>query len=307
MDTKLFSRKQSGGMFSVVNREEFPTGDIWWVGSAVTGASDTAGFGSNPDKPFATWAYAVETASSAGDTIMILPSHTETVGVTGAAAVTCSAAGVRNIGLGGRTLKPQILIDAFTDTYISVTAADVTFENIAFSAGHADIAYGFSIAAAGCEFRGCEFLENTTAENFLITIFTAATADNLLIQDCYFHGVTAATEVIEITGACNNVSIVNNVILGDASVSIISTITAACLGLLIKDNLIANSTAAGNDLAGAIDLNGNATGWIVNNTILLHDDTDVLTAIDSGYCMRGGNTVTNEFDQEGNVGGTQAA
>jgi len=306
MDTKLYSRKQSGGMFSIINREDFPTGDIWWVGSAVTGASDTAGFGSNPDKPFATWVYAVETASSAGDTIMILPSHTETIGTTGAAAITFAAAGVKSIGLGGRTLKPQILIDAYTDTYVSVTAADVVFENIAFSAGHADIAYGFSIAAAGCEFVNCQFLENTTAENFLITIFTAATADDLLIEGCRFDGVTAASECIEITGAADRVSIIDNVITGTFSVSAISTITAACLGLNISRNLIANTVTAGADLAGAIDLNGNATGWIADNRIYLGDDTDCLTAIDGGYCVRGGNLAMNEYDEEGGVAGGQS-
>ncbi len=307
MDTKLFGRNKPGGLFSIIDREVFPTGKIWWVSSTDSGASDTAGFGGHPDKPFATWEYAQGTAAAAGDTIFILPGHTETIGADGAAALTFARAGLRNVGLGGRTKKPQILIDAYADTYVSVTAADVTFENIAFSSGHADVAYGFSVAAAGCEFVDCEFLENTTAENFLITIFTTADADNLRIHGCYFNGVTAATECIEITGACNNVEITDNVILGDFSVAAISTITAACLGLNISNNMIANSTAAGNDLAGAIDLNGNATGWIVGNTILLHDDTDILTCIDAGQCMLGRNICTNEFDQEGNVAGAQAA
>jgi hypothetical protein len=45
----------------------------------------------------------------------------------------------------------------------------------------------------------------------------------------------------------------------------------------------------------------------LNNTIYLGDDTDILTSIDAANLGRGGNTVTNEFAQEGGVGGTQAA
>lgn len=303
MDTKLFSRKQSGGMFSIIDRENFPTGNIWFVDSTNSDASDTAGFGRNPDSPFATWEYAQGTAASAGDTIFLMPGHTETIGVTGAAALTFALAGLKTIGLGGQTLKPQILIDGFADTYISVTAADVVFQNIAFSSGHADVAYGFSVAAAGCEFINCQFLENTAAENFLVTIQTTAAGDDLKIVGCQFDGVTQATECIELVGANNRTIITDNIINGLFSVAAISGTTAPSLGINISRNYIANHTTAGNDLAGAIDLNGNSTGWICDNRIYLGDDTDCLTAIDGGYCVRGGNLAMNEYDEEGGVAG----
>ena len=188
MDTKLFSRKQPGGLFSIIDREQFATGKIWWVDSTNASGSDTAGYGVNPDRPFLTWDYAAQTAASAGDTIFLMPGHTETIGVTGAAAITLSLAGLRTIGLGGRTTKPQILIDAFTDTYVSVTGADTVLENITFLAGHSDIAVGILVAADGCEIRKCDFLQNTTDENFLICIDDggANTADRLLVEDCDF-------------------------------------------------------------------------------------------------------------------------
>ena len=307
-DTKLFGRHTPGGIFTIVDRSSYPTGNIWYVDSTnTTNGKDAAGYGSNPDTPFLTWAYAQGTAAAAGDSIFMMPGHTETIGVTGAAALTFALAGLRNIGLGGQTLKPQILIDGFDDTYVNVTAADVTFENIAFSAGHADIAFGFSIAAAGCEFRGCQFLENTTAENFLVTIQTTAAGDDLLIDGCTFDGVTQATECIELVGANNRSTITNNKINGLFSVAAISNTTAASLGNNISNNFIANHTTAGADLAGAIDLNGNATGWICNNRIYLGDDTDCLTSIDAGLCMMGGNLAANEYDQEGGVAAAQSA
>lgn len=307
MDTKLFARNKPGGLFSIINREAFPTGNIWWVSSTnTTNGADKAGYGQNPDAPFLTWAYA-EAAAAAGDTIFLMPGHAETIGLTGAAAITLNLAGLKTIGLGGRTLKPQILIDGFTDTYVSIAAADTVLENIAFSSGHADVAAGIIISAAGAEIRRCQFLENTTAENFLISILTTAAADDLVIDDNLFDGVTQATECIELVGANNRTRIINNRINGLFSVSAISNTTAPCLGIDISRNAIANHTTAGNDLAGAIDLNGNATGWITDNRIYLGDDTDCLTAIDGGYCVRGGNRAINEYDEEGGVAGTASA
>ncbi len=307
MDGKIFSRKQSGGMFNTIDREVFPTGKIWWVDSTNTSlGSNSTGYGVNPDRPFLTWVFAISQAS-AGDTIYLMPSHTETVGITGAAAVTLALAGLQTIGLGGRTLKPTILIDGFDDTFVTITAADTTVENVTFKAGHANIAKGFNVAAAGATFRRCTFLENTAAENFLVTIQTTAAGDDLLIEDCVFYGVTQATECIELVGANNRVTIRNNFISGLFSVSAISASSVACLALQVDDNTIYNATTAGNDLAGAIDLFAASTGFVLDNTIYLGDDTDILTSIDAGNCGRGGNTATNEFGQEGGVAGTQAA
>lgn len=307
MDTKLFSRKQSGGMFSVVDRETFPTGNIWWVDSTnTTNGSNSAGYGRNPDAPFLTLVYA-ESAAAAGDTIYVMPGHTETIGVTGAAAMTINLAGLQILGLGGRTLQPQILIDGFADTYILISAADVTLENITISSGHANVAAGVSVQAAGATIRNCTFLENTAAENFLVTIQTTAAADDLLIEGCTCYGVTQATECIELVGATNRVTIRDNDITGLFSVSAISAITNACLGLQIHNNRIYNGTAAGNDLAGAVDLVASSTGMITGNLVYLGDDTDCLTSIDSALCGRGNNIAANEYDQEGGVAATRSA
>jgi len=305
MDTKLFARNQPGGMFSIVDRELFPTGNIWWVGSAETAASDTAGYGKNPDAPFATLVYA-EAAAAAGDTIFVMPSHAETIGTTGAAAMTINLAGLKIIGLGGRTLKPTFLIDGFADTYVSIAAADVLLENLCFKAGHADIAFGFSVSAAGVEFRNCSFLENTTAENFLVTIQTTAAGDDLLIDGCHFYGVTQATECIELVGANNRVRISNNHISGLFSVSAISGSTTACLDMVIDNNRIYNATTAGADLAGAIDLTAASTGMVTRNLIYLGDDTDCLTSIDADNCGQALNYAANEFAEEAGVADTQS-
>ena len=306
MDTKFFGRHQPGGIFSIVDRELFPTGSIWWVGSAETAASDAAGYGVNPDAPFATWVYAVSQAA-AGDTIFLMPGHAETIGITAAAAITLAAAGLRTIGLGGRTRKPQILIDGFADTYVSITAADVVLENITFKAGHADIAKAINVAAAGVEIRRCNFEENIATENFLIAILTTAAADDLLVEDCFITTVDAsATEGIEIIGACNRVIVRNNYIKGPYSVSAISVTTVACLDMQILNNRIIN-TLAGDDLAGCIDIVAASTGIMAYNNCYMEDDTDILTAIDAANLGRVENYVANEYGQEANISATRSA
>ena len=307
MDTKLFSRKQSGGMFSITDREVFPTGNIWWVDSTnTTNGSNAAGYGRNPDSPFLTLVYA-EAAAAAGDTIFAMPGHTETIGATGAAAWTINLAGLQTIGLGGRTRKPQILIDGFDDTFVSVAAADVVIENITFKAGHADIAKAINVAAAGVEIRRCGFEENVATENFKIAILTTNAADDLVIEDNFFTTVdSAATECIEIVGACNRVMIQGNYIKGAYSVSAISATTAACLDMQIVGNRIIN-TLAGDDLAGCVDLVASSTGIMAYNALYMEDNTDILTAVDAANLARIENYCANEYGQEGAYSAAQSA
>jgi hypothetical protein len=40
MDTKLFARKQPGGMLTITDRSKHPSGDIWWVDSGNTMGAD---------------------------------------------------------------------------------------------------------------------------------------------------------------------------------------------------------------------------------------------------------------------------
>jgi len=305
MDTKLFGRHQPGGLFSVVDRETFPTGDIWWVSSTSTTGADSVGYGRNPDAPFLTWAYAV-TQMAAGDTCYLMPGHAETIGVTGDAAITLSLAGAKHIGLGGRTKKPAILIDGFADTYVSVTGADTVLENIIFKAGHADIAAGMIIAAAGCEVRKCEFIENAVNENFVFSIQTTNAADQMTIEDCRFVSIDAAADAaIQIVGACNDVIIRRNYFNAPYKTSAIEAITAACLDILIIDNWI-SSKLDGDDLAGAIDLVANSTGLIIGNRIYHTDNTDILTSIDGAACGRIDNMAVNEVAEEGGKAGAAA-
>ena len=85
MRSGLFSRKQPGGMFTIVGIGQTP-GDVYFVNSAT--GTDSAGNGQNPDAPFATLAYAVaQVTSGQGDVIYVMPGHAENIAAAG--GITC--------------------------------------------------------------------------------------------------------------------------------------------------------------------------------------------------------------------------
>ena len=128
-DTKLFSNKQPGGMFAVQDVAECP-GKVFYVGSNITGASDSAGYGASPDAPYATIDYGVSACTaSRGDTVFVLPYHTETVAT--AAALDFDIAGIKVIGLGHGDSRPKVQLTAQAST-VEFNADDMWIENIIF-------------------------------------------------------------------------------------------------------------------------------------------------------------------------------
>src|SRR4051812_13860248 len=125
--TELFARKQSGGMFSIVN-QAMTTGNIFFVNS-VTG-SDSAGGGQNPDAPLATIDYAIGLCTAnQGDRIYVMPSHVETISAAGGVAL--DVAGVEIIGIGTGAARPKVNFTATGSTF-AVSAANCTVRNILF-------------------------------------------------------------------------------------------------------------------------------------------------------------------------------
>jgi hypothetical protein len=55
--TALFAQWIQGRL--IVVDQTLTTGNVWFVGSAVSGATDSAGYGRSPEAPFATINYAV--------------------------------------------------------------------------------------------------------------------------------------------------------------------------------------------------------------------------------------------------------
>jgi len=240
--SELFVRKTSGGVY-VVNNESVTTGNIYFVDSGSSTGGTSAGYGTSPDAPFTTIDSAInQTTANNGDIIYVMPGHSETL--TGASAITCDVAGVSIVGMGRGGDRPTLLLDAGASVSIVVSAASVHWENVVFSAGHADITVAIDVSAANASFENCEWKENTTAENFLTSIRTSAVAN-----------------------ACDGLSVTNSVAttVDTASVNFITVREDIDL-LVMNDNFIELGVNNSNAIIGV------ASGKDVTSCRILRND-----------------------------------
>lgn len=262
MDTKFFSSKQSGGMFCVADRQYFP-GSIFWVGSGVTGASDSDGYGRNPGAPFATIDYAVgKCTANAGDVILVLPGHAETVSAAG--GLDLDIAGITIIGLGNGTLRPTITLDTADTADVDIDAANITIENVIFSANFADIAACIDVNADDFTLRKCHFQATATNMNFLVCVQDAAAtaSDRITIVGCTSHLVDASdTHFVNFAGTGDGHMIADNVLYGAWT-----TMCIGGAGIVTRCSILRNcilNVAAGADLC--ISMAATATGICAYN------------------------------------------
>lgn len=253
-------------------------GKVVYVDSAVNGSD-----GSSPDTALGTLdaAFAKCTANR-GDTIIVLPNHAETV--TGVGGITADVAGVSVIGVGRGKQRPRILMDGAATVDVAVSAADVTFENIEFAAGHADIVRCFNITASGCGLYGIVFSDNTTAENWLTPIKATSTTDNnadgLQVVGCEWRSIDAAClEFIEYNADLANLVVSNNYVVhqGTASPLVLGATGKDIPYHDIKWNFLSHKMTA-NKLLINVDTSANP-GIIAHNRVR---HADVTTTHDLG-------------------------
>ena len=110
------------------------TGTLHYVDNSGYSASEYQGDGT---RFHATLAAAISACSSyRGDVIVILPSHAETISAVG--GITVNKIGVRIIGMGSKTTQPTFTFSTAAAASLAITAADVTLENLRFTANFAD-------------------------------------------------------------------------------------------------------------------------------------------------------------------------
>ena len=200
----LFVRKQPGGLFCVVD-ESAGTGSIYFVGSSVTGASDSAGYGRNPDAPFATLDYAIgNCTASQGDRIFVMPGHAETV----TAAIMLDVAGISIIGLGNGDNRPTFTLTGQVPCF-NVRADDIRVANLRFYSATAATSYLMNfvrVAASDVKFTGCEFKINQK----MYYVVRVVSGDKVSFEDCVFlntyapgtgaAGIKAQSAILNIGG-----------------------------------------------------------------------------------------------------------
>lgn len=185
VDTKLFVNKQPGGMFSIRDVAETP-GKTWWVGSNVTGASDTAGYGQNPGAPFATIEYAASTTNclaQRGDVVYVLPKHAEAIAAAG--DLSFAIEGVTIIGLGNGDNRPTITQGTATTADVDIDAANITLKNLRFVSNINSLAVMLDVNFGNLVVEDCDFISSSAKEvvNF---VNIATTKDNFTFRRCKF-------------------------------------------------------------------------------------------------------------------------
>jgi hypothetical protein len=249
-------------VFTIDDFKEHP-GNIFFVDSGHSAASDTDGFGKNPDAPFATIDYAIgKCTASQGDVVYVLPGHAETV--SGAAGINLDVIGIRVIGLGDGSLQPTIDLtdDAAT---VAVAAANVTIENLKFTASSADVASCLDVNADYFTARNCFFLEDTTNEAFTICVLGTTTtgSEYITVEGCRFMCPdAAASSGVQILGGAGH-RIIGNEFYGDWSAGAIDLDNTPTY-TLIADNLIYNADDTADN---CINADATATGICVRNLV----------------------------------------
>lgn len=217
-----------------------------------------------------------------GDVIYVMPGHTETV--TGVGGITADIAGISIIGLGSYGSRPQILMDGGTTVDVAVSAANVTFRNLVFTAGNADIVRCFNITAKGCWLDEVEFDDNIATENWLTPIKATSTsnnnADGLKATNCRWFSVDAASlEFIEGNADMKHLIVENNIVVheGTASPLVLFATGKDIQYVSIQRNRLSHKMTA-NELLVNVDTNANS-GIIADNYV---GHADVTTTHDLG-------------------------
>lgn len=190
--TALFSRNQPGGVFTIADIDKHP-GDIFFVKSG-TGV-DAAGYGQNPDAPFATVDYAIGQCTAAkGDVIYVLPGHAETT-----TAIALDVAGVKIVGLGFGANRPTLTATTGATDLLNVTAADCAIQGLRLVGAASGNTALLDLSAAATDFvaEGCEFVQAATPLDG-ITI----SGTRFRFSDCAFRGsANGPDRVFSIEGA----------------------------------------------------------------------------------------------------------
>jgi hypothetical protein len=260
--TALFSRRQPGGVFTVDDLAEHP-GDIWFVGSTVSGASDSVGFGKNPDAPFATIDYAVgQCTASKGDVIYVLPGHAEVVAAAG--GLDLDVAWITVKGLGKGVLQPTVTLTTADTADVDIDAAGITVENIHFVAGFADIAAMIDVNATDFTLRNCRFTQSAVNLNALVCVQDAAAAgsDRITIEGCSAIMYDAAnTHFVNFAGTGTGHVVKDNILIGDWGTACIGGAGVITYATVIGNRI--SNAAADND--SCIKFAATATGICMEN------------------------------------------
>jgi hypothetical protein len=214
-------------------------------------------------KPFATVPLAVANNKvTANDTILVAPGHVETI--SEAAGWAISKAGLNIIGLGNGTSRPTVTLDTAITADIDIDAANVTIQNMIFSANFADITAAIDVNATDFTMQGCRFQETAVDMNALIWIQDAAAvaSNRISIEGCEAIALDAAnTHFINFAGTPDNCRVIGNDLIGDWGTMAIGG-AGIVTNVIVRDNTINNASTT---VDACINFAATATGTVMRN------------------------------------------
>ncbi len=216
------------------------TGNVFYVGSAVSGATDSGAGGLTPERPYATIDFAIgNCTSNNGDVIFVMPSHAETL--TAAGQCVFDVAGVKVIGWGVGTTRPTITFGTATTADVDIDAANVYISGLRFVSDVNSLAVMLDVNAGNFTVENCDFITSSTKE-CMCFVDLATTVDDFIFRDCYFHQPTdpAGSDGNASTGCfyfvdSENILIENCRFFGNFETSIFHNKTTAASELWIID------------------------------------------------------------------------
>jgi hypothetical protein len=257
------------------------TGAVFFVCS-VNGSNNNTG--KSKAQPLATVDYAIGLCTAdAGDLIIVMPGHAETVTAT---SIALDVAGVTILGIGNGLKRPTFTFGAAAAT-ITVTGANCKWTGCHFKANFADVAAAFTIGAAkDFDLSGNTFLDISASLNFLSIVVTGATnnaADGLTVRDNWYMGlVVTANAFVSVLGNLDRLTVTGNHVDKAATNNAGQFVTVAAkviLGARIERNTLivvgATGTTVGIFLTGSSTTN---TGIVAQNFVASLDTTAELIA-----------------------------
>lgn len=258
-------------------------GKVFWVRS--TTGQDAPNGANSPDNPFASIDYAIGRCTAGnGDTIYVLPGHTEAVSAAG--GITFDIAGVKVIGIGTGSERPTITLGTVDTATITVSAANCRLSNCILNGTGLDgIDAIVTISGANFMLDGCLIVVGGSSAQADVGVLSGSTTtgSGFQILNNIFDGggTTGPVAGVRIAGTPDRWKINGNRFIGTYSAAPINNLTS---------NVATNGEIKWNDLENihatglGIDLDSACTGVIAYNTVWTPnvDPVGAGVSIDSG-------------------------
>jgi hypothetical protein len=272
----------------------FVAGNVYFVNAASANSGTSTGKGRTPSAPFSTIQAALNACTAdQGDVVIVLPTHQEIV--TGAAGISLAKDGVKVLGVGDGRNRPRIVFTTAAAASLDITAARCTLENLVLVSTIDAQTAMVNISTADCVIKGCEIQLGDASTQAALGILTTAGANRLRVEGNHIHGGTTAgtTAALRLVGG-DGIVIQDNIITGAfGTTGVISNITTAATMLVIRNNVLMNDTADGNNILILVE--ATTTGIIADNRGAIIDSTGP-APITAAIMYRSGNWIATNVN-----------